>query len=77
MGKGDCQTLFSDQGVIAHLWKDSKEVLILSRCHKDEMGTVERRQQAGTKINVPCPEAIKAYNGCMGGVDLSDEMSVI
>ncbi|CAH2002392.1 unnamed protein product [Acanthoscelides obtectus] len=62
VGKGDCQTLSSDQGIIANLWKDSKEALILANCHKDKMGSVERRQKGGTKINVPSPEAIKAYN---------------
>lgn len=75
MNKGDCQTLFSDLGVIAHLWKDSKEVLVLSNCHTDHMGTVERRIKDGTKIRVPCPDAIIAYNKYMGGVDLSDQIS--
>ncbi|XP_050313146.1 piggyBac transposable element-derived protein 4-like [Anthonomus grandis grandis] len=75
MKKGDSCSLFSNVGVAAYLWKDSKEVIVLSNYHSSEMETVERRQKDGTKATVPCPKAIKDYNSYMGGVDLSDQLS--
>ncbi|XP_050297246.1 piggyBac transposable element-derived protein 4-like [Anthonomus grandis grandis] len=75
MKKGDSCSLFSNVGVAAYLWKDSKEVIVLSNCHSSEMETVERRQKDGTKATMPCPKAIKDYNSYMGGVDLSDQLS--
>lgn len=38
------------------------------------IGTVLRRQKDGTRISVPCPEAIIIYNRYMGGVDRGDQL---
>ena len=37
-------------------------------------GTVLRRQRDGSRIPVPCPEAIISYNEFMGGVDRGDQL---
>lgn len=37
-------------------------------------GAVLRRQKDGTRISVPCPEAIIIYNRYMGGVDRGDQV---
>ena len=37
-------------------------------------GTVLRCQKDGTRISVPCPEAIITYNQDMGGVDRGDQL---
>ena len=33
-----------------------------------------RRQRDGTRISVPCPEAVLSYNTNMGGVDRGDQL---
>ena len=37
-------------------------------------GTVLRRQKDGSRIPVPCPEAIISYNEFKGGVDRGDQL---
>ena len=37
-------------------------------------GTVLRRQRDGTRVSVPCLEAIISYNQNMGGVDRGDQL---
>lgn len=51
--------------------------MLLSNCHKDEIGTAERTLKDGTKKIVDCPEAFNFYNAYMGGVDKADQYSTI
>ncbi|XP_018574683.1 piggyBac transposable element-derived protein 4-like [Anoplophora glabripennis] len=73
--KGEIESMHNDNGTIGFLWKDTKEVLVLSSCHRDVKIEVTRRSIDGSKINVECPEAIGFYNANMGGVDLSDQFT--
>lgn len=52
---------------------DSKEVTVLSNCHKPDREQVKRKQKNGEKRDVSCPSAIALYNKVMCGVDLSDQ----
>ncbi|XP_062851349.1 piggyBac transposable element-derived protein 3-like [Trichomycterus rosablanca] len=64
----------SSDGVIAVKWFDNKCVNLLSNaCGITPLSTVKRWSKVDkTKISVPCPSLIPAYNEHMGGIDLSD-----
>ena len=50
-------------GVVATVWRDKKDVSIISTLTSGtETTTVERRQKDGTKVTVPCPQAVATYN---------------
>ena len=72
--RGDSLTV--QQGsVTASAWKDRKVVTVLStNTQPTGTGTVLRRQKDGSRIPVPCPEAIISYNEFMGGVDRGDQL---
>lgn len=55
-------------------WRDNKVVnLVSDYVGKDPMQTVKRYdKKSKKKISIDCPNIIKEYNGCMGGVDLLD-----
>lgn len=56
-------------------WMDRKAVCFLSTVHSPrKVSTVLRRQRNGTRIEVGCPEVVKAYNQTMGGVDKFDQL---
>lgn len=75
--KGESISQATADGVIGFKWQDTKEVLLLSNCHDDEVTTVERKQKDGMKKSVTCPEAISFYNKYMGGVDMTDQYTVL
>lgn len=56
-------------------WQDTKEVLVMSNCHNNEMEVVTKTLKTEQKIQVPCPKMIKFYREIMGGVDLADQMN--
>ena len=59
----------------ASAWMDRKVVTVMSTTSQPSaIGTVLRRQKDGTRILVPCPEAIIIYNRYMGGVDRGDQL---
>ncbi|XP_038591089.1 piggyBac transposable element-derived protein 3-like [Micropterus salmoides] len=64
----------SAEGVIAVKWFDNKCVSLLSNaCGIMPLSTVKRwSKDSRTKISVPCPSLVTAYNQHMGGTDLSD-----
>lgn len=49
--------------------------MLLSNCHKHEIGSANRRQKDGVLKSFDCPEAINFYNEFMAGVDRSDQYS--
>lgn len=49
----------------------------MSNCHGKDITTVQRRQKDGSKKDVSCPEAISFYNKYMGGVDMTDQYTVL
>lgn len=75
--KGESASQATADGVIGFKWQDTKEVLLMSNCHDDNITSVERKQNDGTKKTVSCPEAISFYNKYMGGVDMTDQFSVL
>uniref|UniRef100_A0A3P8S7U4 PiggyBac transposable element-derived protein domain-containing protein n=1 Tax=Amphiprion percula TaxID=161767 RepID=A0A3P8S7U4_AMPPE len=64
----------SAEGVITVKWFDNKCINLLSNvCGIEPLSTVKRwSKEAHTKINIPCPSLIPAYNDHVGGIDLSD-----
>ena len=61
--------------VTASAWMDNKVVSVLStNTQPSAKGSVVRKQKDGTRISVPCPEAIIVYNSHMGGVDRGDQL---
>lgn len=75
--KGESIAQSTADGIVGFKWQDTKEVLVMSNCHDDELTTVERKQKDGTKKSVSCPEAISFYNKYMGGVDMTDQYTVL
>ena len=61
--------------VAASAWQDRKIVTVMStNTQPDASGSVLRRQRDGSRIQVPCPQSIIAYNQHMGGVDRGDQL---
>lgn len=75
--RGDSIAKSTDDGIICFKWQDTKEVLLMSNCHGNEIGNASRRQKDGTLKVFDCPEAIVFYNKMMGGVDKADQYSTI
>jgi len=73
--RGDMEMYSSNTGLLAVKWKDTKEVVVVSNCHKPEVGMVERKNKDGSKTNVTCPVSVLFYNKHMGGVDLADQLA--
>ena len=60
--------------LVATIWRDKKDVKMLSTlCDPNSTQTVERKQKDGSKIRIPCPDAVVVYK-FMGGVDLGDQL---
>ena len=63
--------------VTASAWMDNKLVMVMSTNNQpSSSGVVLRRQKDGSRIEVPCPEAVINYNKYMGGVDRGDQNRV-
>ncbi|XP_037047253.1 piggyBac transposable element-derived protein 4-like [Bradysia coprophila] len=75
--KGESVAKSTADGIIGFKWQDTKDVLVMSNCHDDTITTVDRKQKDGTKKAVTCPEAISFYNKYMGGVDMTDQYTVL
>ena len=74
LNRGESKTMRRGK-VTASSWKDNKVVTVMSTTSQPSAtGTVLRRQKDGTRISVPCPEAITTYNQNMGGVDRGDQL---
>lgn len=76
--KHDCEFYGSFQvGIISTKWIDTKEVCVLSNCHKPELGIAKRKNKSGDKIEVMCPKMITDYNRYMAGTDRCDQMATM
>lgn len=73
--RGESTAKCTTDGTIIFKWQDSKEVLLLSNCHKNVIKTADRKQKDGSIKTFDCPEAIVFYNEMMGGVDKADQYS--
>ena len=67
----------SSNGILALRWKDNKNVTMLSSdVGVEPLAKVKRYDRnAKKRIEVPCPNVIKEYNGKMGGIDKSDMLT--
>ena len=72
--RGESKTL-QKGGVTASAWMDNKVVTVMStNTQPASTDTVLRRQKDGSRISIPCPEAIVSYNTNMGAVDRGDQL---
>ena len=71
--RGETEAKFSDKGVMALKWQDSKPVHMMSNCHSFSIKTARRTSKSGEKNEISCPEAVIFYNDYMAGVDKSDQ----
>ena len=61
--------------MLATLRQDTKTVSLLStHCQPNSEVTISRRQKTGSRVDVPCPEAVRLYNMFMAGVDKNDQL---
>ena len=65
----------NNKGTLAARCIDTKEVLVLSNCHKAGMNEITKQQKDGSVTNIHCPESISFYCKIMGGVDIADQMA--
>lgn len=73
--RGESVFFSTTDNIIFTKWQDTKEVLLLSNCHSNEVVLVKRKTKNGKKVDVTCPEMIAFYNKFMGGVDIADQKS--
>ncbi|KAK9753499.1 Transposase IS4 [Popillia japonica] len=73
MKRGESDYLVSNDGILATRWNDTKEVLLMSNCHRPTPGIAKRILKTGKKTDIDCSDAIMFYNKFMGGVDLADQ----
>jgi hypothetical protein len=75
LNKSESLALCSNKGTLVVKWQYSKEVMLLSNCHKNTIETTQRENRAGEKVVTNCPSAIIFYNKYMGGVDTCDQIA--
>ena len=64
-----------DDKVHCFVWLDKKPVFFIDTLFGSTThATVPRGLPDGKRVQITCPEAVKAYNQHMGGVDLADQM---
>lgn len=65
----------SANGVLAVMWKDKKDVVVLSTLHSDLKfdETQNRKRKRGVQEEIKKPEVITEYNNGMFGVDQMDQ----
>ena len=71
--KGDLESKRED-GILSLMWRDKRDVLMLSTFHDDSMVGKSRRSKtaAGGVESVQKPRVVEEYNQFMGGVDRSE-----
>ena len=53
-------------------WMGNKPVHVISNFHNTEQTMILKRQRDGSRLEFPCPTAVKDYNSYMGGVHKAD-----
>ena len=71
--KGDISVRSSAQNIMALIWKDKKDVKMLSTMHNSEIIKTDKKDKNGNPIFKP--KCVLDYNKGMGGVDRSDQVS--
>ena len=61
--------------LLVELWQDTKTVSCLSTNVSPAKVTIRHRQKNGSRVEVPCPLAIRIYNEFMAGVDKNDQLT--
>ena len=73
--RGTAISKILDNKIHCFVWLDSKPVFFVDTLFGcSSLTTVPRGLSDRTCIQVTCPQAVKAYNENMGGVDLADQM---
>ncbi|XP_049425710.1 piggyBac transposable element-derived protein 4-like [Epinephelus fuscoguttatus] len=87
-GRANALTPKSERGAVRWIregpllfvkWMDTREVSVCSTIHPAFSGEVVQRRAKDEDgrwavKEIPCPTPVMAYNKCMGGVDLSDQL---
>jgi hypothetical protein len=60
--------------LVVTLWRDKKNLTILSTNTTKKDQQVQRKQKDGSVKNVGCPNVVKLYNAHMNGVDHADQL---
>lgn len=60
--------------LVVSVWRDKRNLTILSTNTNQSHQEVLRKQKDGTVKNVTCPNSVKLYNSYMNGVDHADQL---
>ncbi|GBN62701.1 hypothetical protein AVEN_94309-1 [Araneus ventricosus] len=71
-GKSKCFQCIETPDLTCIIWKDKKEITLVSTANKYTIESTKRRI-GGNVASIPCPLTIRQYNKFMGGVDLTDQ----
>ncbi|XP_022097496.1 piggyBac transposable element-derived protein 4-like [Acanthaster planci] len=71
--RGECAFRSSDCGLLALIWKDKKEVKMLSTIHSAAMQETGKSDRHGKQILKP--SCILDHSRCRGAVELSDQLA--
>lgn len=74
MKRGEYVFQCTKNGLLAVKGQDTKQVLLSTKCHKDNVLTVGKTMKDGSKIDIPYPEMVATYREILGGVDIADQM---
>ncbi|XP_047111975.1 piggyBac transposable element-derived protein 4-like [Schistocerca piceifrons] len=74
LSRGEFDWRVSNCGILYLKWKDKRAVHLLSNFHSPEVTTVTRRERDGSRIELPCPQAVMDYNAHMNNVDKFDQL---
>ena len=59
--RGESMFRSNETGLLLAKWQDTKEVLVLSNCHKPETTGILKKTKTGEQERIDCPEAIAFY----------------
>ncbi|XP_067138764.1 piggyBac transposable element-derived protein 4-like [Centruroides vittatus] len=71
--RGEFTFRCTDTRILCVKWQDTKEVLVMSNCHKPDLTKITKKTKTGEQVTIDCPQAIALYRQKMGGVDRADQ----